>query len=127
MKNKYFIINLVIFPFDILIIWEKDYDLFKKILCNLLKRNIDSELDKDKFTVKTEAISTILTTGQSFIKFNEITHDSISHEINHVVQFILGRIGIKLNKHTSEVYGYLTGFITKEIYKEFKNRKIIIK
>jgi hypothetical protein len=45
----------------------------------------------------------------------------ISHEVFHVVSFILDRAGMKLVLEVSdEAYAYLIGYITSEIYKKLK-------
>jgi hypothetical protein len=44
----------------------------------------------------------------------------LAHEIFHITEFIMSRIGIILTNETSEAYAYLIGHLTTEIYDKSK-------
>lgn len=49
-------------------------------------------------------------------------YGSLSHEIFHIVSFVMYRIGQPLEVRVSdEAYAYLIGYLTKEIYKKINN------
>lgn len=46
-------------------------------------------------------------------------HNTIAHEIFHVVHLLLSQKGFKLTDESQEAYAYLTGYLTEEIYREW--------
>lgn len=47
-----------------------------------------------------------------------IDNNTIGHEIFHAVEGILEYCGVSYNPETSEVYAYVIGYLTGEIFKE---------
>lgn len=43
-------------------------------------------------------------------------YNSLAHEVFHIVDFLMAKIGIKLTMKTCEAYAYLIGHLTGEIY-----------
>lgn len=45
-------------------------------------------------------------------------HDTMAHELVHIVSPFMNAIGMKLDQYSEEAYAYLTGFLTKKIYQQ---------
>ncbi len=43
-------------------------------------------------------------------------HNTMAHELTHVVYGVLRDSGIELSKETGEVYAYLQGWLTEKVY-----------
>jgi hypothetical protein len=128
--GSYFIIKLVVYPFDVMVsIDEDDQTLLKRLLkhgnteddcCDLL--NLDD-------TVRGRCV--MLSSNQTVIRLKKQsiacdTMSMISHEVFHATTFILERIGMKMEVLVSdEAYAYIIGFLTREICKKL-NIKFII-
>lgn len=71
-----------------------------------------------------------------FFKLEELTHNIISHEINHVAKYILEwmdikparkRIDKKIKDTLLEPEAYLTGYLTEKVYKILKKHGLEVK
>jgi len=119
-NGYYFVIPLVIYPFDIMIsINEKDEVLIKRLIeYNNTKEECELLLD---FTGTGRTV--ILPSNQTVIRLriSKKLHGIISHEVFHAVSFIMERIGMKLEIELSdEAYAYLIGYVTDKIYEKLK-------
>lgn len=129
-KGFNFIIDLVVFPFDIMFsIGESDEDLQKN-----LKNNIHPSCYKDiedmsafKFGATTKGRTVNLETShQTIIRLPSLPagasdNGTVAHEILHAVSFILWRMGIPFEiEKTDEVYAYLIGYVTTKFYDKLK-------
>lgn len=47
--------------------------------------------------------------------------NTLSHEISHYVGDLLNQLDVPYNKDTTEIYAYLTGYITQETYRYLKS------
>lgn len=57
-----------------------------------------------------------------------VTHLLIQHELFHAIDSVLSNRGIKLIDGSEEVYAYMTGYLSEQIYKFIsKNESIILK
>jgi hypothetical protein len=125
MDGYYFFIKIDIYPFDIMVSIGED----NETLLRRLKRygNKESDCyDVTNISDTVQAITVILPSNQSIIRFRELenttqTHGLIAHEIFHVATFIMDRVGMKFELMVSdEAYAYLIGKITREFYKKVK-------
>lgn len=123
-SGTYFIVNLGIFPFDIMFsVDEPDSVLMKRLRKfgmgdnDILKYFSGCENSNGR-TVIFENNTTIVRIMQNK-KSNLSIHGTIAHEIFHAVTFILDEIGIKFSIGISdEVYAYTIGYVTEVVYKE---------
>lgn len=117
--TKYFIIDLVIYPFDLMIsIGETDDQLIKRFK----KLNIEFD-DELKFEENGRGRTGLLESGQGIIRLKKHPrtnedYGTLQHEIFHYVQFLMDRFKMPLNMDTCEAYAYLIGYLTTEIYKK---------
>ena len=114
-KVPYKIISYVIYPFDVLVSFHKDFNELKAILEKRLPK--DAWKDISEFEGEYDARSVRFETGQTVICFKKLTNDIIAHEIFHAVELLMEYIGIQLSRDSSEAYAYLIGYLTNEIYK----------
>jgi hypothetical protein len=121
--GKYFIIKLVVYPFDVMVsIDESDEVLLKRLEKYGNSPDDCMELMDLSDTVRGRAI--MLPSNQSVIRFKTISDKSellscISHEVFHITTFIMDRVGIKFELMVSdEAYAYLHGFIFLQICKK---------
>ena len=125
MKGSYFIIPLVIYPFDIMVsIDEKDEILLKRLIkYGNIKEDCKNLLNL-KDTIRGRYC--LLSSNQSVIRLKKQLDkyemiDVISHEVFHTITYILDKVGISLELCVSdEVYAYLIGYLNKEICKRLK-------
>jgi hypothetical protein len=117
MKSSNFIINFLVYPFDVMIsVNETDKQLKKEIKKFGLKW--DNNL---KLKPNSTGICMQYETGQIIIRLlnfkntNE-NYGTLQHEIFHAVHFLMKRIGIKLCMNSSEAYAYAIQFLTEKIY-----------
>lgn len=124
-KSMNFIVKLNVFPFDIMIsLGQSDEELKKELKKYRVVFEDDMKLvGHGRFWMDSRNRSLIRVS-----EFDSSCEDfaTLQHEIFHVVTHILDRMGVKfvLNK-SDEVYSYLIGYVTKEVYKKVfnKNRK----
>jgi hypothetical protein len=121
LKPRSTIINLSVYPFDLLVSFnEKDDEVFNKL--NELGANVEMS---DIETKTTQAGKSILfSTNHSLIRIPIFTgtpndYGVLAHEIFHIAEFVLNRVGITHSSDSNESFAYLIQYITKEIYKEF--------
>ncbi len=122
-KSKFFIIPLVVYPFDIAVSINQSNNAIEKSLK-------DYDIDYTDVNVRNESSTrkgrTIIFHGnQTLIRMfdfetSPIGYGYLAHEIFHSVEFIMERIGMKLCKKSDEAYCYLIQYLTTEIYKRLK-------
>lgn len=125
MTSKNFIIELVVYPLDIMVsVGESDNTLFAK----LKKFDVaEKDLKSAKYDSNGQARFCLFTGGQSLIRICKTPktpedYGDLQHEIFHAVSCILDRIGMKLViLKSDEAYAYLTGYLVTEIYKRLKS------
>lgn len=120
-KGYYFIVDLVIYPFDIMV----SIDESDKVLLKRLK--IINKQDKKNLEMNHNAIgrAVMLSTNQSVIRIKSVKDKSllwnrISHEIFHCVTFLMNRLNMPLADYNDEAYAYLIGYITENIHKNLR-------
>jgi len=116
-----FIIDLVIYPFDIMVSVSetdnefkravKDYDIKDDSIANFKKHPISL------------ARTTMLEGGQTIIRLRRYDgtaeqRGTVAHEIFHATIFILNRIGMDLTLESDEAYAYLNQYITEKMYEQ---------
>ena len=114
------VIDLVIYPFDVMLsVGETDKTLFKQ----LDHAGVDNgEFKQAMYEDIGQARYCLFKSGQSLIRIKgkpDTIDDwaTLQHEIFHCASAILWRMGIKLKiKSSGEVYAYLIQYLTKEIY-----------
>jgi hypothetical protein len=126
-KGYHYIICCQVYPFDLMIsVDESDLILEKE----LLRRHISKEQIErvTKFENTTKVGHTLmLPTGQTIVRLKTRDRDRnsviacLSHEIFHVVTFVLQRVGIKFKMDSSdEAYAYLIEWVTKQALDKLK-------
>jgi hypothetical protein len=130
-KENYFIVNLVVYPFDIMFsIDETDEVLFKRLKkYKNTQKECESRLTMSN-TVKGRTV--MLQSNQTIIRLRKqrlehSTYGTLSHEIFHAITFILDKIGMTFNiDYNDEGYAYLIEYVTKEAYKNIKENKRLV-
>jgi hypothetical protein len=114
-----FIFSLEIYPFDVMVsIGENDEELKEK----LNEVGVDAEGDNNWHYEATGLGRAISFPGnQTLLRLRnkpETTADygTLAHEIFHICEFILHKVGINLTRDSDEAYAYLIGFVTRKIY-----------
>lgn len=118
-KNKNFIIPLVLYPFDIMFsIGQTDEELEK-----ILKRALPpgTEWPDKLFNIpsKIHARTCMTDKGNTIIRFMKVTYlenGVIAHEIFHAVSNIMKILQMPLHNKNEEAYAYLLGYIVKQFY-----------
>ena len=118
-----FIINLQVYPFDLMIsIGQTDLELGKKL--DRYTGLSEKEINNVRYTSDTcQGRFCQFSNGAYLIRLRHLPrtaedYGNLSHEICHVVLTLMDRVGMKLKIMTScEAYAYLTAFITENIFK----------
>lgn len=126
-KSLNFIVDLVIYPFDIMVSINQTDEAFRKSIMKYLPPDCLKDLETDKEILnlgKTCNGRTInFSTGhQTVIRIKNYPRQPrdvgvLGHEIFHACSFVLWRMGIPLEiEKTDEVYAYLIGYVTSKIF-----------
>jgi len=125
--SKYIKISNEIYPFRFhILLGFRTIDEIKKVLklktardTNALRKYLD-EIDWDISDGRaTEFKGNIFILVKEF-KGSPRCYDTLHHEIVHAVVMSAEYIGLELHKSTEEYYAYMTGYLTKKIYKQLK-------
>jgi hypothetical protein len=122
-KSKNFIIDLEVYPFDIMVsINETDSQLFKKLDTILAPKNRPTSYKILKMSGNGRTVM-FHDLGVTVIRLknypdNPVTYGVLQHEIFHAVEFIMDKIGMRLSPETGEAYAYLIAFVTQKIYEK---------
>lgn len=127
-KGKSFIINLVVYPFDILVSIAETNDEFLKSIKKYITPECLEDLKDEKIVFNMPETCNgrtvqLLDGGQTIMRLpKRITtceqYGTLAHEIFHAVEFIMRRINIKLSENSDECFAYLIGYVTTQIYKK---------
>lgn len=121
------IIPLHIYPFDIMVSINEDYDKFAKAVIKKWGKKILDNFKKQETLLTPGAGITALFTSESqracMIKIDGFANTAqcrgtLTHEIFHVAEFVLRTCGLKVSKNSHEAYAYLIGYITEKIYEK---------
>lgn len=122
--SKNFIVNLKVYPFDIMFSFGETDELLNKAL-KKSRVPLDDIKEVIDYTNKRTKLASFQITekGWSLIRlknFPKTTKDYsiLQHEIFHAVYHILKRIGINLCDDSDEAFSYLTEYITREVYEK---------
>ena len=114
-----FIINLEVYPFDVMVsIGETDEAVVK----HLVKKGVPlTECNKHLIEINGKGRSLMFPTGQSLLRLPKKPETNfemavLQHEIFHIVQFVMHKVGITLSDDSDEAYAYLIQFLTLKIY-----------
>lgn len=119
------IIPLIIYPFDVMISINENYDQFADAVMKRWDREILNDFKKREAMLRKGGLGvTALLTSEShracMIKIGEFTkdpqsHGTLAHEIFHAVEFVLRICGMKVSSTSHEAYAYLVGYITEKV------------
>lgn len=125
MKAKNFIVPLVIYPFDVMVSLNENYDQF----ADAVTKRWGSEILEDfkKYERPTQAgLSYVYTSEMCLCCIVKMMHfkkdgngiGTLCHEIFHTTEFVLRKCNLSLNESSHEAYAYLHGYLMQEIYKK---------
>lgn len=116
--SKFVIIPYVIYPFDLYVTNERNYEKIKESVKEIISEDVWNEIDELKGDY--DARTLIFSSGQTIIVLKKINHGLIAHESLHAVHFLMDKIGQKLTFASDESYCYLLQYIVDKIYENFK-------
>ncbi len=119
MKGHGFVVNLQVYPFDILVWFGSTDSMGKWLKKYLAKEDVEALLSHEFRKGK----CAMLPTGQTVLWLPRVPQDAgdmatLSHEIFHAVCFILDKIGMRLDDSSEEAYAYLIQYVSKQIYQK---------
>lgn len=125
MKGKNFIIDLVVYPYDIMFsIGQTDY-AFELALSTMVNEVDLRDILRDPIiSLSPETRGRTFhhhEGGQTVIRLPSIPKTpteigTLSHEIFHAVSFIFRRIGMKASSNSEEAYAYAIGYVTEQFW-----------
>lgn len=120
-RGKVFIVPLIVYPFDVMVsICQSDEEI-RGELKKRLPLDCQGELELSDLKHGAQGRAVMFSNGATLIRLrHQLKYASVkghlAHEVFHVVEFIMDRIGIKHNIDSGEAYAYLIGYITEKIY-----------
>ncbi len=124
-KPVYFIVPLVIYPFDVMVSFEESNEQVATRLSKIGFSMQDIELAMIRnHTVRGRAC--MFSSNQSLIRMTQkpttpIGFAQLQHEIFHVATFVMDVVGMEYKTNVSdEAYAYLIQYLTNEIYTKGK-------
>jgi hypothetical protein len=113
-------ISYVIYPFDLLVSFHKNYSELEKELMDILPQDVHGEISSFNTKEKISGRTIMFSSGQTCIWFRVLSHQNIAHEVFHAVEFLMDKIDVRLSRKSDEAYAYMIGYITNEIYDVIK-------
>ncbi len=119
MNEKGFVVNLAVYPFDILVWFGEDIaKMGKKLKKHISSAEVDELLAQDFDRGKT----CLFSTSQTVLWLPKPPQDAgdmaaLNHEIFHAVSLILNKVGMKLDD-SEEAYAYLIQYVSEQIYRK---------
>ena len=106
-------IDLVIYPFSIIVFTQHEYSTIKKVL----EERIPDEYHKDieLFDEIYDGKTVLFPSGHTVISLKKSDRPLIVHEVFHATSYILDYIGLPFTDETKEGYAYLMQFIFDQI------------
>ena len=106
-------IDLVIYPFSIIVFTQHEYSAIKKVL----EERIPDEYHKDikLFDEIYDGKTVLFPSGHTVISLKKSDRPLIVHEVFHATSYILDYIGLPFTDETKEGYAYLMQFIFDQI------------
>lgn len=106
-------IDLVIYPFSIIVFTQHEYSAIKKVL----EERIPTEYHKDieLFNEIYDGKTVLFPSGHTVISLKKSDRPLIVHEVFHATSYILDYIGLPFTDETKEGYAYLMQFIFGQI------------
>lgn len=124
MRSKNFIVNPVIYPFDIMVSVDESVDVLKK---RLIRVGLTSDDIGDSIYLPETVVGRYIMfpSNQSLIILRRTTYkqrliETIIHESFHATHAIMDKVGMQLSIENDEAFAYLLGFISGSIFKELK-------
>ncbi len=122
-----FIVPLVIYPYDVMISINENYDQFGKAVITKWDATILDDFKKNErpngvgltysFTSDTHLCCMIKIDN---FKYDADGFSTLVHEIFHAIEFVLRKCGFELNSSSHEAYAYLIGYLTKQVFSKLK-------
>lgn len=122
-RNKWFNFTLHIYPYNVLCFFDCDLDkvyaTLKRGGVELISRDsviLDNTCDgRVAFCHSPHVIASF-----KFYPTKPYHHGLIAHEVLHITNHILNRVGMKYSEQSEEAYTYLAQYITEKIYEHLK-------
>ncbi len=124
-KGLNFIVDLKVYPFDIMFSFGQTDTQFKKALtdrCDVPEHEFEDRLFCfDKHPTKTGRTVMLDISHATVIRLNHIPStpfefSQLQHEIFHGITFILYTIGMPFTRDSEEGYAYLIQYVTEQVY-----------
>lgn len=131
-KSYGFIVNMEMFPYDVMFSIGQSDEEFESLLKKYLyKGDVESlrHVDDVIFRMpKKDGVGRCVhdvATHWTFVRVNGLisprSYGTLVHEIVHAVNFILWHhIGIKWDDNSEEIFTYAIGYITEKVYKNLE-------
>ncbi len=120
-KKKIFVVNLAIYPFDVLVcIGTEKHDVEERLQKHGYRL---TQEEKDALEMPGRGKTTTLLGNQIVIQTKENDIPVLAHEIFHAVDFMMDIIKNPLTSSNGETYAYLIEFLTREIIKNVSKKK----
>lgn len=117
MKKKSFIIDWAIFPFQTLVCLAMSRN---EVLKQVEKYGKISEEEKEAIVMNGQGRAVMLKGGQTILWMRFYPKPGsgvLAHEMVHVIDFVLERVGIEITVKNDELRGYMTEYFTNQVYK----------
>ena len=129
-KKRFFLLKGIIYPYDTVVCLGVSKE---EILQYMEKNYIDSLTSEDKDALEMPLNTkgrTLRLKNNAYILWTKyfpvnVEHfETLNHEIFHTSDMMLRKAGLSLSDDSDEAWAYMIGWMTREIYKNFKLCKI---
>jgi len=117
--SKTYAVNIPMYPLQIIISFDTDFELFRERVLRQLKNLEPEELDDfEEFfqDMKDKGKTKRTTTGDVISVFGGGNHGLIAHEVFHAATLYMDSLGGKLVHGSEESYAYLIQYLTDAVY-----------
>lgn len=106
-------IDLVIYPFSIIVFTQHEYSVIKRVLEERIPEEYHNDISL--FDEIYDGKTVLFPSGHTVISLKKTDRPLIVHEVFHATSYILDYIGLPFTDETKEGYAYLMQFIFGQI------------
>lgn len=121
-----FLVDLVVYPFKVMVSVNQTNKDLKK---TLKERNITDINVEETYPNLTIGSCYMFPGNKILLRLNEFDKECgqckgvLVHEAFHATHFVMDTTGMKLSFENDEVFAYLIGFLTEQIFKELNKNE----
>jgi hypothetical protein len=123
MKKRYFKIRIELYKVVVHFSFGQNDEEFSKDLKKELSSIVSEEEMKNLCIMNHSGKTMMHTSGHIVCRLSSLPTTPyykgvLTHELFHITDFTLERVGVKLSRNSNEAYAYLIEYLTKSVYRK---------